>query len=133
MTDIETKEICGYCEKKLEGEEVTFPFYVNGEITCDDCYYEKCSWCPLCGESFDDTDIKPPDAFIILYHDLGYYDKKQGIYQVIKYPFYSDGMITVQINWENLRFVRELTPQEQEESITNSYICQLCSKKEGGT
>ena len=133
---VRKKMICEHCEKELDEEEQEAPREDKaGNIICDKCFDEKYMFtCAICEELFEEDfskRISPQYLFISEYagEDLNI---SPGIYEIIAYPFFADGVIEIHIFTSALRRVANVPPSvnESEQYGDIFYVCKECVGKQ---
>ena len=131
---------CNWCEKDLDKEEQEHPYKSKSdEIICDSCYDDEYRMiCTLCQSMMDIPDTVKEGYFFMLTEDM--YGRnvcgdelKKGIYQIIEFPFYADGITEGHFYSNSFKFIRNLTDEEikniEENDFKNCEVCDECAKK----
>lgn len=125
---------CAWCEGKLDEEETETPSKSKcDEILCDTCYDDEYRIiCSLCGNMMDKPETVEEGYFYMLTQDMGGNDVignnlKKGIYQIIEFPFFADGMTEGHFYSNSFKFIRNLTKKELKHIKENNYNnCEIC-------
>ncbi len=128
---------CTWCKKRLDYEEVESPHLSeDNEVLCDDCYDEKYRRiCPLCEEYYEDSKTVEDGFYYMIIEKREGSDTigkslQRGIYQIIQFPFFADGMIEGHYFSRAFKKLRILTKEEKEkikkEEIKDNEICKDC-------
>jgi len=122
---------CSFCGNALSGEEIESPRKdKDGTLLCDACFDDKYTHsCPICEDFFDeDLDAKiSPKHIIVLEEQKG--GIPIGIYEIISYPFYADGMIEFHIFKGALKRICD-APTGIESHYSSRYVCDKCVTKQ---
>ena len=127
---------CTECETELDAEEAESPrIDEDGGIICDRCFEDKYSHlCPLCEETFDgdfSVKISPKHILVTKYaaEELGL---DPGIYEIISYPWFADGIIEIQIYESAIKKIAEIPSDFNEGDLIGDihYVCEECAKKQ---
>ena len=128
--------ICEYCEEVLDEEEQEAPREDKaGNIICDKCFEEEYMFtCPICGELFEEDfskSISPQYLFISEYagEDVGI---SPGVYEIIAYPFFADGVVEAHIFKNALCRVLGIPSSVNvaEDYGDIFYVCEGCVEKQ---
>jgi len=126
---------CTICKELLNEEEMESPRKDKDEtVICDKCWGEKYEHlCPICENIFDkdlDAEISPKHIIVSEYAGETLYTDP-GIYEVIKYPFYADGMIEMSFYLDAIKWIAPIPADLDQDNIWNiiSYICLECATK----
>jgi hypothetical protein len=123
---------CTVCGDELDPEEVESPRRdKDGDIICDHCFEEQYSYtCPICEEMFDEDfseKISPKYLLITTYagEELGV---DPGIYEIVSYPFYADGLIETHLFKSAVKKIADLPDDLDEDNLwcDEYYICDEC-------
>lgn len=131
---------CSWCNKKLDSEEIESPRLSNDdkEIICDNCYEDKYSMtCTLCEDMFDKP-MKVEDGYYFLITEdrfgsdtLGK-NLDAGVYKIIKFPFFADGITEGFYYSDAFQKIRDLTSSEKidikEAGHRDEEVCEDCAK-----
>lgn len=124
--------ICDVCSKPLTDEEQESPREdKDGGILCDECFENEYTHrCPMCEDLFDEdlTVGISPKYLLITDYVSDYFGIEKGIYEIISYPFYRDGIIEMSVIKSAVTWVCEL-PIDIENSAELFYVCDSCVKK----
>lgn len=127
--------ICTKCNRELDEEEIESPKKDEYEnIICDSCFEKLYEYhCPLCENTFEEDFSKPisPQYFIITEEGEEDFLGDAGIYKILSYPFYADGMIEFHLFTSAIKKVADLPTEFDKNEFYNSmyYICDECTKK----
>jgi len=119
---------CTSCEEVLDTEEEDSPYVdKRGDIICDRCYEDQYSHiCPICEKKFDEDfskDISP--RYLLITEDAGDdLSLAPGIYEIISYPFFFDGVIEITLIKSSIRKIADLPECTCENDI--NYVCEEC-------
>ena len=132
----EKQNFCTECGTELDAEEAESPRVdKDGDIICDQCFENQYSYlCPLCGEIFDEdfsVKISPKHILVTKYaaEELGF---DPGIYEIISYPFFADGIIELHFFKSSIKKIAELSGDFNEDDLIDDihYVCEECAKKQ---
>ena len=127
---------CTGCETELNAEEAESPrIDEDGGLICDQCFKDKYSHlCPLCEETFDkdfSVKISPKHILVTKYaaEELGF---DPGIYEIISYPFFADGITELHLFASSIKKIAELPGDFNEDDLIGDihYVCEECAEKE---
>lgn len=123
---------CTSCEEDLDGEEIENPRKdKDGSILCDDCYDEEYEHhCPICEEFFyEDLNAKITPKYLMVLQMVGDdVGLTAGIYEIIRYPFFADGIIEMHIFKRAVKRICD-NPPDIQDCCTLYYICDECAAK----
>lgn len=123
---------CSSCEGVLCGDEIESPRKdKDGSILCDECYDEKYEHnCPICEEYFyEDLDAEITPKYLMVLEKVGdTVGLTAGIYEIISYPFFADGIIEMHIFKDAVKRICD-NPPDIEDCYTLYYICDECAAK----
>lgn len=123
---------CSSCGEKLVEEEVESPgMDKDGAILCDKCFENKYTHrCPICEEFFDEEiETKITPKYLMVLPGVGeYIGLDCGIYEILNYPFFADGIIETHIFKDAVKRICD-APSNIEHCNTLCYICNDCAKK----
>ncbi len=128
------KEIqnCNSCGDELEEEEIESPRKdKDGSILCDECYEDKYQHhCPVCEEFFyEDLEAKISPKYLMILPSVGEnVGLDAGIYEIVSYPFFADGIIELHIYKSAVKWICDI-PSDIEDCYTLYYICDDCKTK----
>ena len=128
--------ICTECKTELDTEEAESPrLDEDGNIICDECFENQYSHlCPLCGEIFDeDFSVKiSPKHILITEYAAEELRLNPGIYEIISYPFFADGITEFYLYASSIKKIAELPGDFNEGDFIADihYVCEDCAKKQ---
>lgn len=129
MTEIS----CTYCEDELEGDEIISPYIdKDGDILCDECYKNKFEcYCPVCQDFFyKDMDAEIYPKYLLISECVSeYVGVDAGIYEIIKYPFFADGITELSIFKGAVKRICDVPPKTEVDYNTMYYVCDQCVTK----
>ena len=126
---------CTRCGERLGAEEIESPSVdKDGDIICDHCFEEQYTYnCPVCEEFFDEDfsqKISPKYLLISDYagEEMGV---ESGIYEIISYPFFRDGMISMSMIETAINRIADLPEEFDENDFISDifYVRDSCVKK----
>lgn len=126
---------CTLCEEELDEEETESPRVgKDGDVICDRCFDERYSYtCPVCEEEFrEDFSVKISPKYLLITEyaseDIGI---DSGIYEILSYPFYTDGVIEIHIFKSAMKRISGLPNDLDEDDLWSDiyYVCDDCIKK----
>jgi hypothetical protein len=126
---------CTLCEEELDEEEIESPRKDrDGDIICDKCFDDRYSYhCPICEEMFsEDFSVKiSPKYPLIAEYASEDIDIDSGIYEILSYPFYADGVIEIHIFKSAVKRISGLPNDLDEDDLWSDiyYVCDDCIKK----
>lgn len=122
---------CTNCKEELDTEEKESPRRDRrGNIICDRCYEEEYSHiCPICEEKFDEDFSKEisPRHFLITEDAGDDLYLAPGIYKIISYPFFRDGIIETSLIESAILKIADLPEGICENDI--NYVCEECVER----
>lgn len=125
---------CTECGAILEDDETEHPNRnKSGEILCYGCFdYHYEYLCPLCGESFyEDFEQEISPKYFLCTEDAAIdLSIEPGIYEIVKYPYYADGLIEVQLYKDAVKWICEIPSDFNNDEHIGSihFPCDNCMK-----
>lgn len=123
---------CSLCGDNLKEEEIESPKTdKDGSLLCDECFENKYTHsCPICEEWFDeDFSAKITPKFLLVLPSVGEnVGLDAGIYEIIRYPFYADGITEMHIYKGAVKRICDV-PSDIEDCYTLYYICDGCARR----
>jgi len=123
---------CTICEEELNEEEINSPYKAkDGNIICDECFKLRYTHtCPLCENCFDEDFTKgiSPKYLLISNYAAEHVNARPGIYEIVKYPFYDDWMITITMLKTSMNRIADLPDSFNEQDFYSDifYVCDAC-------
>lgn len=129
------KPRCYECGEKLTGEEIELPYLTpNGDSLCYSCYEnDYCFWCFMCEELEDIRFLGAIGLLLVCvnteYEGLG--GLKVGIYEVLRHPYWANGMIESRIYPDTLKLLTtDLYGLEGKlDGYSVGHLCRDCSHR----
>jgi len=126
------KQKCSSCGDDLDGEEIDSPRHdKDGTILCDECFEDKYTHrCPICEKLYEeDVDAEITRKYIMVLPNVGEnVGLTVGIYEIISYPFFADGIIEMHIFKNAVKRICD-NPPDIEDCYTLYYLCNECVAK----
>jgi len=116
---------CEYCGNALTPEEVEHP-EPEGNI-CNSCYRDHFEFdCCRCGNP---EHIDHQHVFCAVFEALTGLggDVEPGVYELVRFPYYADGVIEGYVYHESFRRVRDLD-FESTDDYPMGHLCRTCRK-----
>jgi hypothetical protein len=134
------KEMCSYCGKVLQDEELENPMTDgDNEIMCDACYEEAyMRYCDVCESHYNIPDNEVDTYFFVGKQESKDVDLAPGFYQALRFPIAYGSIIGYsQIIKENVKLLREcdidsiLTQiyPHCDYALGVDYCCKECAEK----
>jgi hypothetical protein len=120
---------CSWCDEQLDAAQSANPERsTDGEVVCDDCYYEVYYVeCQRCMNTVDKVEMeaRPGELLVILHKSSGIRgDLEPGYYRVKGWPFFADGIIEAYFYDDHLERVADLDEQATR-AAEHSYSCSI--------
>ncbi len=116
--------VCEWCEERLTDEEIEYP-RDSIQTICDECYHEHyeftCCWC----QEYDHVDHQ--HVYLILTEEFD--DLQSGIYKIVDFPYFVDGMITGWFIRSSLERICDLPDGIDTEPHPAGHLCRECQTK----
>lgn len=127
------KQKCSSCGDDLDGEEIEAPRHdKDGTILCDKCFEDKYTHlCPICEDFYDeDLNAKITPKYLMVLKSVGEnVGLTAGIYEIISYPFFADGIIEMHIFKGAVKRICD-NPPDIKNCYTLYYVCNECVAKQ---
>lgn len=117
-------KVCDWCGEPENEDDAGFQ-EVDGEQVCWPCYRDQfLQVCGRCEESFE-QDGGPGGVLAVYDDDLVV---RPGYYQIIKWPFYIEGIGTLMLFADALRYIGPLLPGEPADGYDypTAMLCPVC-------
>lgn len=124
------RSTCTCCGDELDQEEIEFPQKnKNGDIICDRCFDDRYSHlCPICENKFSENfEVQISPKYLLVTDDVGKeLDIRSGIYEIIKYPFFADGITEWNLITTAINRIADMPEDFDDDSMVLYYICDEC-------